>query len=228
MTGTDGILRAAWFIEAAFERRPFAPPPGVDDYFQPFTFTSGVRLIEGKSHLAAGIRRATRVRDRAGGAVRPADLFRERRSGRRGRLRRLRPRRAGGRRLRLLQLGLDVKGKIVLSLRDLPEDVTPERRQELALYAGDRYKAKLAADRGAAGFLLVIGPSSPSGGELIRFRESHRGSAIPIPAASVTQAAADRLLAPRRRRSPRSRSRSTAERSTRTPGRPRACGASRG
>ena len=46
--------------------------------------------------------------------------------------------------------GLDVKDKIVLCLRDIPEEISSERRQELALYAGDRYKAKLAADRGAA------------------------------------------------------------------------------
>jgi len=190
LTGTDGILRAAWYIEATFERFGLQAPPGMDDYFQPFSFTSGVRLIEGKNHLAAGEEKFA-VQEQfvplmfSGNGVAEGDVVF-----------------VGygivepGEGTYDSYLGVDVKGKIVLSLRDLPEDVTPERRQELALYAGDRYKAKLAADRGAAGFLLVIGPSSPNGGELIRFRESHRGSAIPIPAASVTQAAADRLIAP--------------------------------
>jgi hypothetical protein len=195
LTGTEGIFRAAHYVAAAYEAAGLSPAPGLDDYFQPFTFTSGVRLVEGKSRLAvqeasdkegglevgkqfvpltfSGNGKAEGEIVFAGyGIVEPAedgyDSFQ----------------------------GLDVKGKIVLCLRDVPEEISSERRQELALYAGDRYKAKLAADRGAAGFLLVIGPSSPNGGELIRFRESSRTAAIPIPAASVTQAAADGLLAP--------------------------------
>jgi hypothetical protein len=194
LTGTDGILRAAHYVAAAFEAAGLSPVPGLDDYFQPFTFTSGVRLVRDKAHLSMpepGDEKSAFELEKqflpltysgngtAEGEVvfagyclvEPADDGYD------------------------SYLGLDVKGKVVLCLRDVPEEVTAERRQELALYAGDRYKAKLAADRGAAGFLLVIGPSSPNAGELIRFRESSRTSAIPIPAASVTEAAADRLLA---------------------------------
>jgi hypothetical protein len=194
LTGTDGILRAARYIAAAYERAGLVPAPGLDDYFQPFTFTSGVRLAEGGSRLNAldadGKDGGYEIEAQfvpltfsgngsgegeivfAGyGLVEPADDGYD------------------------SYLGLDVKGKIVLGLRDIPEGVSAERRQELALYAGDRYKAKLAADRGAVGFLLVIGPNSPNGGELIRFRESDRTAAIPIPAASVTAPAADRLMA---------------------------------
>ena len=195
LTGTDGILRASRYIAAAYRQAGLFPVPGLGDYFQPFTFTSGVRMVEGKSRLelaAAGEGLAALEMGKdwvpatfsgsdvaegevvfAGyGIVEPAgegyDSYQ----------------------------GLAVKGKVVLCLRDIPEEITPERRQQLAMYAGDRYKAKLAADRGAAGFVLVIGPKSPNGGELIRFRESDRIAAIPVPAASVTTAAADRLLAP--------------------------------
>jgi hypothetical protein len=195
LTGTDGIDRAARYVAAAFEAAGLSPVPGLDDYFQPFSFTSGVRLTEGGSHLQIREPGGARSRFQAGkqfvplafsgngeadgevvfagyGIVEPVDNGYD------------------------SYQGLDVTGKIVLCLRDVPEEVASERRQELALYAGDRYKAKLAADRGASGFLLVIGPSSPNGGELIRFRESSRTAAIPIPAASVTQTAADSLLGP--------------------------------
>jgi len=194
LTGTDGILRAAHYVAAAFEQAGLSPVPGLDDYFQPFTFTSGVRLVRDKAHLSMPDpgdemgafeleKQFLPLTYSGNGAAEGEVLF------------------AGYCLVEPVDdgydsyLGLDVKGKVVLCLRDVPEKVTAERRQELALYAGDRYKAKLAADRGAAGFLLVIGPSSPNAGELIRFRESSRTSAIPIPAASVTQAAADRLLA---------------------------------
>ena len=51
LTGTEGIRRAADYIAAAFEQAGLVPVPGHDDYFQPFTFTSGVRLIEGGNRL---------------------------------------------------------------------------------------------------------------------------------------------------------------------------------
>ena len=71
---------------------------------------------------------------------------------------------------------LDVSGKVVLILRDVPEEVTPKRRQELARYAGDRYKAKLAADRGAKAVLLVSGPNSAHPGKVSRFHKDSRNS----------------------------------------------------
>jgi hypothetical protein len=45
--------------------------------------------------------------------------------------------------------GLDVKDKIVLVLRYVPEAVDPPRRAQLNRYAGLRYKAMLARERGA-------------------------------------------------------------------------------
>jgi hypothetical protein len=195
LTGTDGIQRAARYIAAAFEQAGLSPAPGVDGYFQPFTFTSGVRLVED------GIRLSIRDGGDGDGELELNDQFVPLTYSGNGTAKGEIVFAGYG----LVEpvddgydsyLGLDVKGKIVLCLRDVPEGITAERRQELALYAGDRYKAKLAADRGAAGFLFVIGPNSPNGGELIRFRESDRTSAIPIPAASVTQDVADRLVAP--------------------------------
>ena len=59
--------------------------------------------------------------------------------GRGGRLRRIRPScsRKGGQNIQFL-CGLDVKDKIVLVFRYVPEDVSPERRADLNRYAGLR------------------------------------------------------------------------------------------
>ena len=67
--------------------------------------------------------------------------------------------------------GLDVKDKIVLILRYVPENVEPARRAQLNRYAGLRYKAMLARERGAKAVLVATGPNSPHAGEL---RSAHK------------------------------------------------------
>ena len=90
--------------------------------------------------------------------------------------------------------GLDVTDKIVLVLRYVPEGVDAERRAELNRYAGLRYKAMIARDRGAKAILVVAGPNSPNAGQLIpmTFDNSLAGSGVV--AASVNDAVADALL----------------------------------
>ncbi|MYK45187.1 MAG: M20/M25/M40 family metallo-hydrolase [Gammaproteobacteria bacterium] len=91
--------------------------------------------------------------------------------------------------------GLDVTDKIVLVLRYVPEGVAAERRAELNRYAGLRYKAMIARDRGAKAILVVAGPNSPNAGKLIpmTFDNSLAGSGIL--AASVSGAVAEALFA---------------------------------
>lgn len=55
---------------------------------------------------------------------------------------------------------LDVTDKWVLVFRQMPQDISPERRQHLARYSGSRYKAMIARDRGARGLIFVSGPTS--------------------------------------------------------------------
>ena len=62
--------------------------------------------------------------------------------------------------------GLDVKDKIVLVFRYVPEGVEPKRRAELNRYAGLRYKAMIARSHGAKALLVVTGPNSPNAGQL--------------------------------------------------------------
>ncbi|MCA9130022.1 MAG: M20/M25/M40 family metallo-hydrolase, partial [Planctomycetales bacterium] len=65
---------------------------------------------------------------------------------------------------------LDVKDKWVLVFRQMPQDIPAERRQHLARYSGERYKAMVARDRGAAGLIFVSGPTSPLRQRLLPLR----------------------------------------------------------
>ncbi len=56
---------------------------------------------------------------------------------------------------------LDVADKWVMVFRQMPQDISPERRQHLSRYSGSRYKAMVARDRGAKGLIFVSGPTSP-------------------------------------------------------------------
>jgi Tol biopolymer transport system component len=90
---------------------------------------------------------------------------------------------------------VDVKGKIVLILRYVPENVEPARRAQLNRYAGLRYKAMLARERGAKAVLVATGPNSPHAGELVPLTSDFTNSASGIIAASINGKTADALLA---------------------------------
>ncbi|MGB2987429.1 MAG: M28 family peptidase [Phycisphaerae bacterium] len=200
LTGSPGVLRAAQYIAAAFRDAGLQPAGEHNSYYQGFEFTSGVRQVSGRNRMAivtssdAGVSAPCKLDTdfrpltySANGIAEGEVVF--------AGYGLVEPQSATGKEYDSYT-GLDVSGKIVLALRDLPEDVSPERRQELARYAGSRYKAKLAADRGAKGFLLVAGPNSPDAGKLIRFRQGDRTASVPIVAASISGELADRLLAP--------------------------------
>jgi hypothetical protein len=89
-----------------------------------------------------------------------------------------------------------VKGKIVLILRYVPENVEPARRAQLNRYAGLRYKAMLARERGAKAILVATGPNSPHAGELVPLTSDFTNSASGIIAASINGRTADALLTP--------------------------------
>jgi Tol biopolymer transport system component len=91
--------------------------------------------------------------------------------------------------------GLDVKDKIVLILRYVPENVEPAKRAQLNRYAGLRYKAMLARERGAKAVLVATGPNSPHAGELVPLTNDFTNSASGIIAASINGKTADALLA---------------------------------
>jgi len=198
LTGTPGARRASQYIATAFSDAGLLTLPGFDGYYEPFDFAAGVRAAPKGNSLevisapdSASVGPCTMDEDfrplafSGNGSVEGDVVFVG--------YGLVEPQAAGHG--YDSYANLDVKGKIVLALRYLPEEISPERRQELSLYAGERYKAKQAADRGAVAFLLVTGLNSPNPGAVIPLRESDRTDSLSIPAVSISGATADRLLA---------------------------------
>lgn len=75
---------------------------------------------------------------------------------------------------------LDVKDKVVLVLRYMPEKADADLRQKLARYSALRLKARAAREAGARAVLIVSGPNSDNAGQLIKtgFDSSDAGSSI--------------------------------------------------
>ncbi len=92
--------------------------------------------------------------------------------------------------------GLDVKDKIVLLFRYVPEAVDPARRAQLNRYAGLRYKAMMARERGAKAVLVVTGPNSPQAGELLPLAGDGALAGSGVLAVSISGTVADALLEP--------------------------------
>ena len=80
---------------------------------------------------------------------------------------------------------LDVTDKIVVVFRYFPEDTEGELRATLARYAGLRFKALAARERGAAGLIVVTGPRSPNAGALVPLTFDTAVSGSGIMAATV-------------------------------------------
>ncbi|HXG48340.1 MAG TPA: M28 family peptidase [Methylomirabilota bacterium] len=198
MTGSTGAQMAAEFIAKELRTAGLKPVGTNEGFFQNFAFHAGVRVLTNQNRLviaSRGPQSATNTfaveRDfrplsfTASGSVEGEVVF-------------------AGYGLQVpgkpgegydSYAGLDVSNKIVLALRYVPEAVEPKRRQELNRYAGLRYKAMLARERGARAILFVTGPNSPNAGEMVplAFDSSLAGSGIL--AASLGSNAAAALLA---------------------------------
>jgi Tol biopolymer transport system component len=191
MTGTRGAQVAAEFIADELKRAGLKPLS--NDWYQPFQFTSGVKVLTNENRLVvqAGGKANTFEVEKDfrplsftdNGSVEGGVVF------------------AGyglvvpGKDGYDSYAGVDVSNKVVLALRYVPEAVDAKRRQDLNRYAGLRYKAMNARERGAKAILFVTGPSSPNAGELVglSFDSSSAGSGIL--AMSVSSNVARALLA---------------------------------
>ena len=192
LTGSDGIQRAADFIIDRLDELDAEPLPGFQSFRLPFTFTAGVS--DGGTTLAV-----------TGPAV-------DRQWGRDS-VRALSLSESGSVTGSLVFVGyglavpetdgfsydsfatLDVTDKIVVMLRYFPEDTEGDLRTTLSRYAGLRYKAFAARERGAKGLIVVTGPRSPNAGALapMTFDTAVAGSAII--AASITGEVGETLIA---------------------------------
>ncbi len=190
MTGSPGAAAAAdWMVKALADYK--LKPIAGDSFLQPFEFRAGEKLIADKNSL--------RVNDAAfavekdfrplafteNGAVEGDVVF----AGYGLSV----PESNGQQRYNSYD-GLEVKDKVVLLLRYVPEGVEPQRRAHLNRYAGLRYKVMMARERGAKGVLVVTGPNSPSAGEVLKMTNDGSNADSGLPAVSINGAVADVLL----------------------------------
>jgi Tol biopolymer transport system component len=198
MTGSDGTRMAADYIAAQLGGADVDPLGDNGSYFQEFPFTSGVEIAP-DGNLLVVLDKDDPERGRpysldkdfrplaftsdgevegsvvfagyglmlSADAEKPYDSYR----------------------------GLDVKDKIVMVLRYVPEEVEPERRAELNLHARVRYKALLAREAGAKALLVVTGPNSPNAGELMPLKVDRSMTSAGIVVASIAQDLAEAILA---------------------------------
>lgn len=195
-TGSEGIKAAADWIAEYFKNAGLKPAG--DSYFGPFQFDAGVKVLPDKNVLTITGAEGTAAKKFAldqqfrpvpfsdSGVAEGEVVF----AGYG-----LSVPEGGGDRYNSYD-GLDVKDKIVLLLRFVPEAVEPARRAQLNRYAGLRYKAMMARERGAKAVLVVTGPNSPQAGELLPLGGDGSLAGSGVLAASVTTEVADALLAP--------------------------------
>ncbi len=171
MTGTEGERNATAYVAAYLESLGLQPAGRNGTFFHEFEFVSNVKLGEANSLKSTGQETSSYRLDAdwrpvffsqeghidptaivfAGyGIVAPAEMETTREAGS-----------LEDRAEYDSYVHLDVTDKWVLVFRQMPQDITPERRQHLARYSGARYKAMVARDRGAKGLILVSGPTSP-------------------------------------------------------------------
>ncbi|MYB92935.1 M28 family peptidase [Candidatus Poribacteria bacterium] len=200
MTGTEGAKRAAEHIATQFSQLRLNPIGDEASYFQAFEFTAGRRIIaeENRFHITRQMHSSEQVMEFSverdfqplsfsrNGVVEGEVVF-------------------VGYGLTVpgelgegydAYAGLDVKDKIVVALRYVPEGVEPERRQQLNRYAGLRYKAMQAREQGAQAFFVVAGPNSPNTGKLIPLDFDSSLADSGIVAASISDTVANALFAP--------------------------------
>ena len=195
-TGSEGAKLAADWLGDYFKKVGLQPLPGQTGFFLPFEFNAGERLVREKClFVTTGVAVADPALDRDfrplafsdNGETEGEVVF----AGYGLSV----PEAPGQARYNSYD-GLDVKDKIVLILRYVPEDVEPPRRAHLNRYGGLRYKAMMARERGAKAVLVVTGPNSPNAGELLPLTGDGSSAGSGIIAGSISGDAATSLLGP--------------------------------
>ncbi len=88
--------------------------------------------------------------------------------------------------------GIDVRDKVVLVFRGAPS--LDSAGQSLEMISSMRYKATKARELGAKAILFVLGPAEKEQDRLVRLSYDQSTGSGEIPALSLTQAAAERLV----------------------------------
>ena len=194
-TGEAGAQKAAAFLVEKFQRAGLKPLAGGNQYREPFEFTAGVKELTNQNQLFLTLPGeppktfepekdfkplSFTANDTFEGEVVFAGYGLSVSDSAEGSYN--------------SYAGLDVSNKVVLALRYVPEEVPPKRRQELNVYAGLRYKAMMARQRGAKALLIVTGPNSPNAGQLVPLTFDTSLSGSGIIAASISDKVAEAIL----------------------------------
>ena len=198
LTGMPGERLATEYVAKYFEKLGLKPAGDDGAFFQEFDFTAGVGAgpdcelalqdADGKSlrsfeadvdwrplaYSASGVIEPSEIVFAGYGILAPADKPEEEYDS---------------------FVHLDVTDKWVLVLRYMPEGISPEQRQKIAHYTGLRYKATVLRDKGALGMIVVSGPNSNVREQLVKMSFDASSSTGSFPAISITDEAADALLA---------------------------------
>ena len=195
LTGTPGERLAGDYVAGVFAALDLQPAGDLGDWFQTFEFTQGVSLEAGNRLKLTG--RDGAISLEVDKDWRPLSFSRTGKTGTAGIVF------AGYGILAPYGEGLpaydsyedlDVRGKWVLAFRYLPEDVTPEHRQHLHEFAGLRYKAMAARDKGALGLILVSGPNAAVRQQLIGLRTDGAIAGTSIAVISISDETAGLIL----------------------------------
>ena len=195
MTGSQGVRKAGDYIAARFKEAGLEPLGDDGTYFQAFTFPAGVESAPDKGRLIvkAGSSSIAHFLE-IDKDYRPLSFTTNGTA--KGKLvcagyGLVLPDEAGKTQYDSYQ-GLDIKDKIVLVFDDVPAKLDTSERIRFTHYSGRRYKAKQALKRGAAGFLLVVGPNTHGAGSLLPLAGTDSDAGIV--GASITAATAQGLL----------------------------------
>lgn len=196
LTGTPGEIAATQYVADHFKRLGLEPGGDDGSYFQPFEFTAGVAVGEDNAlTLEMGGEKRQPVVEKD---WRPVSFSKN------GELADTGIVFAGygleipdgkGGESYTSYFHLDVKGKWVMVLRYVPEDVPKEQRQEMQRYSRLRHKASLARRKFAAGIIFVTGPNTEVKDELVPMEFDASNADSGIPAISISTELATQLLA---------------------------------
>ncbi len=196
LTGTEGEIKATQYVADLFDR--LGLEPGGDDgtYFQSFEFTAGVAVGEDNAMtLKTGDAESTPLVDQD---WRPVSFSKN------GDVKESGITFAGygleipdgkGSESYSSYFHLDVKGKWVMVLRYVPEDIPKKQREEMQRYSRLRHKATLARRKFAAGIIFVTGPNTEVNEELVPMQFDASLADSGIPAISITTEMAEKLVA---------------------------------
>lgn len=191
LTGTEGERRATAYVAAYLESLGFVPAGQSGTFFEEFEFPAGCSITPNNSlkigdHVAKLDEDWRPLSFSADVSIEPTEVV------------------FAGYGMRVpgsedapeydSYVHLNVANRWVMVFRDLPQEITPERRQQLARFSSPRRKASFARDMGAKGIIFVAGPTSKVRDPLIRFDSAASAAGVSIAAISISNEMAAKLF----------------------------------